>query len=163
MYTPKTEKQDVRGGMTDVLQGVTKALLDGQYRQLSRLVRLLKIPRHSEGEARGNPVDRSMHQFGSPKIDGIATPVCALVRNDAFFFCLVLLKLTVLPKGEDRSCRIPSKWKILYWKSVSIYVILIMGHPANDPRETSPAHLGRRFMDKSVRKVSNWKTIPSIS
>ena len=34
---------------------------------------------------RGNPVDRSMHQFGFPKIDGIATGLTALAMTCSFF------------------------------------------------------------------------------
>ena len=38
-------------------------------------------------QARGNPRNRAESTIGSPsKIEGIATPVCALVRNDVFFF-----------------------------------------------------------------------------
>ena len=33
----------------------------------------------------GNPVDRSMHQFGFPKIDGIATGLTALAMTCSFF------------------------------------------------------------------------------
>ena len=41
-------------------------------------------------QARGNPRNRAVSTIGSPsKIEGIATPVCALVRNDVFFFRLL--------------------------------------------------------------------------
>jgi hypothetical protein len=49
-----------------------------------------KRTRHCEEGAarRGNPPDLPAAQLVQPSIQGIATPVCALVRND-MFFCYV--------------------------------------------------------------------------
>ena len=56
-------------------------------------------PRHCEGEARGNPVDiQTAPLIDSQKIHGIATPVCALVRNDVF--CFGMFYILPCPGGK---------------------------------------------------------------